>query len=147
METRTILLIEDDQNDITLAKRALKKANIINELAVAKDGREALDRLFDTGAVARGDRVAPEVILLDLKLPKMSGLEVLKRIRENDKTKRIPVIVLTSSKEEEDVAGCYDSGANSYIRKPVNFDDFVETMRQIGLYWLVLNESPPQRSY
>lgn len=135
--TRLILLVEDDPDHELLTIRALKKSNIANEVRVARDGEEAIDALF--GA----DAVRPQLILLDLKLPKVDGLEVLRRIRESDSTRMLPVVVLTSSDEERDVVRSYKLGVNSYIRKPVNFNDFAEATRQLGMYWLVLNECPP----
>lgn len=141
---KVILLVEDNADDETLAIRALKKNNILNDVVVARDGAEALDYLFGTGAYVGRDLAAPpEVVLLDLKLPKISGLEVLKRIREDARTRMQPVVILTSSSEEQDLAAGYGLGANSYIRKPVDFSQFTEAVRQIGLYWLVLNEAPP----
>lgn len=145
MKEKIILLVEDNADDETLAIRALKKNHILNEVVVARDGAEALDYLFGTGAYAGRDlSVLPQVVLLDLKLPKISGLEVLKRIRENDRTRLQPVVILTSSKEEQDLIASYGLGANSYIRKPVDFSQFSEAVRQIGLYWLVINEAPPK---
>jgi two-component system response regulator len=137
-----ILLVEDNPDDEALTRRALAKNNIQNDVLVAHDGAEALDCLFGTGSHA-GRAVAPEVVLLDLKLPKIDGLEVLRRIRADERTRRLPVVILTSSREERDVVSGYDLGANSYIRKPVDFGQFVEAVRQLGLYWLVLNEPPP----
>ncbi len=143
---KAILLVEDNADDEALAIRALKKNNILNEVVVARDGAEALDYLFGTGAHAGRDlSVSPQVVLLDLKLPKISGLEVLKRIREDERTRFQPVVILTSSKEEQDLIGSYSLGANSYIRKPVDFSQFAEAVRQVGLYWLVLNEAPPKQ--
>jgi two-component system, response regulator len=143
---KVILLVEDNADDEALAIRALKKNNILNEVVVARDGAEALDYLFGTGAHAGRDLTAPpQVVLLDLKLPKLSGLEVLKRIREDARTRFQPIVVLTSSKEEQDLIGSYSLGANSYIRKPVDFSQFAEAVRQVGLYWLVLNEAPPRQ--
>ncbi len=142
---KVILLVEDNADDELLTVRALKKNNILNDVVVARDGAEALDYLFRTGAYAGRDLSAPQVVLLDLKLPKLSGLEVLKRIREDARTRMQPVVILTSSTEEQDLAASYGLGANSYIRKPVDFDQFSEAARQIGLYWLVLNEAPPKR--
>jgi CheY-like chemotaxis protein len=139
---RMILLVEDSPDDEVLTRRALVKNNIQNEVVVAHDGAEALDYLFGTGAQA-GRPIAPEVILLDLKLPKIDGLEVLRRIRADERTRLLPVVILTSSREERDVISGYGLGANSYIRKPVDFGQFVEAVRQLGLYWLVLNEPPP----
>ncbi len=144
MNKKIILLVEDNPDDELLAIRALKKNNISNEVVVARDGVEALDYLFGTGAHAGRDMsVMPQIILLDLKLPKIDGLEVLRRLRNDERTKLLPVVVLTSSREEQDLTESYSLGANSYIRKPVNFAQFTEAIRQLGLYWLVLNESPP----
>jgi two-component system, response regulator len=144
MKTKKILLVDDNPSDIELAKRALIKANIVNELVVAEDGQEALDYIFGTGHYA-GQNALPSLamILLDLKLPKIDGLEVLKRIRANERTKRLPVVILTSSQEQQDIMKGYDLGANSYIRKPVDFIQFAEAIKILGLYWLVLNEPPP----
>lgn len=139
-----ILLVEDNPDDEALTRRALAKNNIQNEVIVAHDGVEALDALFGSGAYA-GRPIAPEVTLLDLKLPRIDGLEVLRRIRADERTKLLPVVILTSSKEERDLVSGYGLGANSYIRKPVDFAQFVEAVRQLGLYWLVLNEPPPPR--
>jgi two-component system, response regulator len=144
MRKKIILLVEDNLDDELLAIRALKKNNISNEVVVARNGVEALDYLFGTGAHAGRDMsVMPQIILLDLKLPKIDGLEVLRRLRNDERTKLLPVVVLTSSREEQDLTESYSLGANSYIRKPVNFAQFTEAIRQLGLYWLVLNESPP----
>jgi two-component system response regulator len=144
MEEKTILLIEDNPDDELLAVRALRKNKIMNKVVVARDGAEALDYLFGTGPYEGRDMSEmPQVILLDLKLPKVDGLEVLKRLRNDERTKVIPVVVLTSSKEERDLTDSYLLGANSYIHKPVDFAQFTEAVRQLGLYWLVLNESPP----
>jgi two-component system response regulator len=144
MRKKIILLVEDNPDDELLAIRALEKNNIMNEVVVARDGAEALDYLFGTGAYTGRDMsVMPQIILLDLKLPKIDGLEVLRRLRNDERTKLLPVVVLTSSKEERDLTESYSLGANSYIRKPVNFAQFTEAIRQLGLYWLVLNESPP----
>ncbi|OLE97504.1 MAG: two-component system response regulator [Cyanobacteria bacterium 13_1_20CM_4_61_6] len=139
MSQRMILLVEDNPDDEALTRRALAKNNIQNEVRVARDGAEALDLLFGTG----GHAVAPELVLLDLKLPKVDGLEVLRRIRADERTRLLPVVILTSSREERDLVSGYGLGANSYIRKPVDFGQFVEAVRQLGLYWLVLNEPPP----
>jgi two-component system response regulator len=138
-DEKTILLVEDNPDDETLTLRAIKKNNIKNRVVVARDGAEALDLLLGAGR----DAALPQLVLLDLKLPKVDGLEVLRRIRADDRTRRLPVVVLTSSKEDADVVASYDLGANSYVRKPVNFDQFIEAVRQLGLYWLVLNEAPP----
>ena len=142
--TKVILLVEDNQDDEVLTIRALKKNNIANNVEVARDGQAALDYLYGTGAHAGRDVSAqPQIVLLDLKLPKVDGLEVLKRIRADERTRLLPVIVLTSSKEDQDLLRSYSNGANSYIRKPVDFVQFTEAVRQLGLYWLVLNETPP----
>ena len=144
MFQKTILLVEDNADDEELTIRALKKNNVMNNLVIARDGVEALDFLFGSGAYAgRDTTVLPGLVLLDLKLPKIDGLEVLRRIRAAERTRRMPVTVLTSSKEEQDVIRSYDLGANSYIRKPVDFNQFTEAVRQLGLYWLVLNEVSP----
>ncbi len=137
-DTRLILLVEDDPDHELLTIRALKKSNIANEVRVARDGEEAIQLLFGP------DPIKPKVVLLDLKLPKVEGLEVLRRIRNSDATRTLPVVVLTSSDEERDVMNSYQIGVNSYIRKPVNFNDFAEATRQLGMYWLVLNECPPK---
>lgn len=145
MNTKTILLIEDNEDDIQLTLRAFKKENIVNEICVVRDGEEALEYLFCNGRYKdRDPEETPAVILLDLKLPKLNGIEVLKRIRADKASSLIPVVILTSSKEESDLINGYDSGCNSYIRKPVDFDEFVESVRQLGMYWLLLNESPPK---
>ncbi len=145
MQKKIIVLVEDNPNDEALTLRALKKNNVANDVVVVRDGAEALDFLFSQGAYAGRDpdRIV-SVVLLDLKLPKVDGLEVLRKLRENGKTKLLPVVVLTSSKEEQDMIQSYSLGANSYIRKPVDFAQFIEAVRQLGLYWLVLNEVPPQ---
>lgn len=144
MLDKIIMLVEDNPDDEALTLRALRKNNIQNEVVVAHDGVEALDYLFGTGIyVTRDTRIKPVVVLLDLKLPKVDGLEVLRRLRADERTKVIPVVVLTSSKEEQDLINSYSCGCNSYIRKPVDFVQFVEAVRQLGLYWLVLNEAPP----
>ena len=142
---RTILLVEDNPDDVELTLRALKQYHVQNEIAVVRDGAEALDYLFATGAYADRDKIAlPTVVLLDLKLPKIDGLEVLRRLRADKRTMLIPVVVLTSSKEEQDIVNSYRFGANSYVRKPVDFNQFIEAARQLGLYWLVINEPPPK---
>ena len=139
------MLVEDNPDDIELTLRALKQYNIRNEIAVMRDGAEALDYLFTTGAYAdRDTSVMPAVVILDLKLPKVDGLEVLQRMRGDERTKLVPVVILTSSKEERDMINGYKFGANSYVRKPVDFTQFVEAARQLGLYWLVINEPPPK---
>ena len=144
MTSALILLVEDNADDEALTLRALKKNNINNEVIVAHDGVEALDFLFGTGVHAGRDLdVMPHVILLDLKLPKIDGLEVLKRLRADERTRLLPVVILTSSKEQQDLISGYSFGANSYVRKPVDFTQFVEAVRQLGLYWLILNEAPP----
>ncbi len=139
--------MEDNADDFLLTERALKKSHILNKVVVAKDGVEALDYLFGQGNWAGRDlNIMPQVVLLDLKLPKIDGLEVLKRIRADSRTKLLSVVILTSSKEEIDLINGYSLGANSYIRKPVNFNDFAEAVRQLGLYWLVLNEIGLEKS-
>jgi len=143
-KNKIILLIEDNPDDAALTLRALKKNNIMNEVVVARDGVEALDYLHGSGDYAERDVFdLPQLILLDLKLPKLDGLEVLKRVRADERTALQPVVVLTTSVEEQDVISSYKLGANSYIRKPVDFDQFMEAVRQLGLYWLVMNVPPP----
>jgi two-component system response regulator len=143
MKERVILLVEDNADDEALTMRALSKNNITNKIVVARDGVEALDYLFGTGRYAgRDTSMQPELILLDLKLPKVDGFEVLKKLRADERTKLLPVVILTSSKEQQDVANGYGLGANSYVRKPVDFQHFVDAVLQLGLYWLVLNERP-----
>jgi len=143
MENKMILLVEDNPDDEALTLRALRKNNIGNQLSVVRDGEEALEFLFCTGAYAdRDPRDTPQVILLDLKLPKVDGLEVLRQIRAEESTRLFPVVILTSSTEEQDMIRGYSLGANSYVRKPVDFNEFVDAVRQLGLYWLVLNEVP-----
>ncbi|MGO8786974.1 MAG: response regulator [Terriglobia bacterium] len=145
MKEKVILLIEDNPSDVELTKRALSKGRILNELVVASDGQEALDFLFGTGTYPGRDAAdVPTLTLLDLKLPKVSGLDVLRRIRGEAVTRRMPVVILTSSSEEQDMATSYDLGVNSYIRKPVDFGQFVQSVAQLGLYWLVLNQEPPK---
>jgi two-component system response regulator len=144
---QVILLVEDNPDDEALTLRALKKNNILNEVVVARDGVEALDYLFASGRYASRDvRAQPQLILLDLKLPKLDGLEVLRRLRADSRTALQPVVILTTSNEDRDVIASYQLGANSYIRKPVDFDQFMEAVRQLGLYWLVLNVPAPSRS-
>ena len=144
MTNRVILLVEDNPDDEDLTRRALKKSNVGNPLVVVRDGAEALDYLFARGAYAGRDiEEIPQVILLDLKLPKVDGLEVLRQIRADARTRLYPVVILTSSTEEQDMIRGYGLGANSYIRKPVDFTQFVEAVRQLGLYWLVLNQAVP----
>jgi len=144
MEEKKILLVEDNPDDIELTLRALRRNRVANEVIVAHDGEEALNYLFCRGAYEKRDRNdVPTVVLLDLNMPKVGGLEVLKQIRSHNPTKLLPVVILTSSREEQDVVNGYALGANSYIRKPVDFDQFTKSVLQLGLYWLVLNEPPP----
>ncbi len=144
MTSKYILLVEDNLDDVLLTKRAFAKGNFANPIRVATDGSEALDFLFGEGEFAGRDTTdLPALILLDLKLPKISGFEVLKKIKGEEPTKLIPVVILTSSKTEEDVLRGYELGANSYIRKPIDFDSFVDTVKQLGFYWLLVNELPP----
>jgi len=146
MNKRIILLVEDNPDDEELTQLALKENKILNEVFVAHDGAEALDYLFGTGAYAGRDvSITPQIILLDLKLPKIGGLEVLERLRSNPLTQYIPIVVLTSSSEEEDILASYRLGANSFVRKPVEFHRFADAVRQLGIYWLLLNEIPPNR--
>jgi two-component system, response regulator len=146
MSDKAILLVEDNPMDEELTLRALRKGGVANEVIVARDGVQALDYLFGTGAHAGRDvRHAPALTLLDLRLPRVDGLEVLRRIRGDERTKLQPVVVLTASKEEEDIIGSYASGANAYVRKPVDFSAFVEAARTLGLFWLLLNEPAPRR--
>jgi CheY-like chemotaxis protein len=146
MSNKIILLVEDNPDDEALTLRALKKKNILNEVIVAHDGVEALDYLFAEGKYAgRDENMTPEVILLDLKLPKIDGLEVLRRVRADARTSLLPIVVLTSSKEERDMIESYSLGCNSYIRKPVDFVQFGDAVQQLGLYWLVLNAAPPRK--
>jgi two-component system, response regulator len=141
MYGKVILLVEDNPRDEALTLRALKKCNVVNEVLVVRDGVEALDYLFGSNE----KNVMPQMVLLDLKLPKVDGLEVLRRIREHEKTRRLPVVIFTSSSEDQDKSKSYDNGANSYVRKPVEFEEFLEATRQLGVYWLVLNEGPPSK--
>jgi two-component system response regulator len=141
--SKVILLVEDNPDDQELTTIAFRESHIANDVVLAKDGAEALDFLFGTGIHAGRDmRIVPSVVLLDLKLPKVDGLEVLARMRADERTRRIPVVVLTSSKEQEDVVKSYNLGANSYVRKPVDFSSFLDAAKELGLYWLVLNEPP-----
>ena len=144
MNDKTILLVEDNPDDEALTLRALKKNNIFNEVTVARDGQEALDYFFGEGA---SERPAPTLVLLDLKLPRIDGLEVLRRIRAEPRTHLQPIVILTSSEEEQDIVSSYGFGANSYIRKPVDFSQFMEAIRQVRLYWLVLNEPPGHKGF
>jgi CheY-like chemotaxis protein len=147
MKMKTILLVEDNPNDVVLTLRAFKKNNIENKIVVAGDGLEALDYLFRTGKYKDRDiKSMPALILLDLKLPKMDGLKVLERIRDDERTKLLPVVILTSSNEEQDIISSYSLHSNSYIRKLVDFNKFVEAVQNLQSYWLVLNEQPPHRS-
>jgi CheY-like chemotaxis protein len=141
MTQKSILLVEDNPDDEALTLRALNRNNILNEVVVARDGVEAIEHLFGEGGRTR---IVPTVVLLDLKLPKLDGLDVLERIRADERTRLVPVVILTSSREEHDLVRGYRLGANSYIRKPVDFDQFVAAVRELGLYWLVLNETPSQ---
>jgi len=142
-ESKTILLVEDNLNDVGLTLRAFKKSQIANEIIVAHDGAEALDLLLPASPDTEPPPLLPAVVLLDLNLPKVSGLDVLRRLRADERTRLLPVVILTSSKEEQDVMESYRVGANSYIRKPVDSIQFIEAVRQLGLYWLVVNEPPP----
>jgi two-component system response regulator len=145
MRSKIILLVEDDPDDEALTLRALRESKISNTVVVVRDGADALDYLLGTGGYAgRNARDLPQLILLDLKLPRVDGLEVLRRLRAAERTRLLPVVILTSSNEEKDVIRSYANGANSYIRKPVDFEQFVEAVRQLGLYWLVLNEPLPR---
>ena len=146
-QKKTILLVEDNPDDVELTLLGLKKNNVANDIVVVQDGAEALDYLFCTGKYAERDAsVMPVLILLDLKLPKVDGLEVLKRLRSDDRTKLVPVVILTTSEEETDLVQCYNNGANSYIRKPVDFIRFSEAIQQLKVYWLLLNETPPNHA-
>jgi two-component system, response regulator len=144
MKDKVILMVEDNPRDEALTLRALRKSNIVNDVVVARDGVEALDYLFGRGTYeGRDTSIVPQLILLDLKLPRMDGLQVLRDLRADDRTKRLPVVVFTSSSEEEDMIKSYDLGANSYVRKPVDFEQFSEATRQLGMYWLLLNQAAP----
>lgn len=142
MQGKTILLVEDNPDDAALTLRALKKNHILNEVAVMRDGEQALDYLFGNAAGDKPAAPLPQMVLLDLKLPKVDGLEVLRRIRDERRTARLPVVILTTSREETDLANSYDLGANSYIRKPVDFEQFTAAVKQLGMYWLALNITP-----
>jgi two-component system, response regulator len=143
MKNKVILLVEDNPDDVALTLRALKKSKIMNEVVVAQDGVEALEYLFGTGKYSGRDvRLLPQVVLLDLKMPRMDGLEVLQRVRSDERTRLMPVVILTTSSEDKDRVESYKLGANSYIRKPVDFEQFVGAVQNLGLYWLVLNEAP-----
>lgn len=144
MNQKPILLVEDNPDDERLTLRAFKKSNIANEVVVARDGVEALDFLFGTGAHAGRDvTLLPQVMLLDLNLPRIGGLDVIKRVRADERTKLLPIVVLTSSKQDEDIVRSYALGANSFVRKPVEFDEFAQAVKTLGLFWLILNEGPP----
>lgn len=144
MKDKVILLVEDNARDEELTLRALKQSGIANEIVVTRDGTEAIDYLFGTGKYeGRDTKILPQLILLDLKLPKLDGLQVLKRLRADELTKRLPIVVFTSSSEQEDMIKSYNLGANSYIRKPVDFEQFAEATRQVGMYWILLNEPVP----
>ena len=146
MNPGKILLVEDNPDDVALTLRALKSHNITNDVVVAEDGAQALDYLFGTAGKSPAEKELPAVVLLDLKLPKVNGMEVLQRIRASEGTRLLPVVILTSSDEERDVIEGYSLGANSYVRKPVDFGEFTEAIRQLGLYWLILNEPPPTKA-
>lgn len=143
---KLILLVEDNKTDELLTLRALKKNNIVNEVVVARDGEEALDYLLGTGVHAARERVLPQLILLDLNLPRISGLDVLRRIRADEQIRSLPVVVLTSSKEDEDIINSYSLGANAYVRKPVDFGQFTDAVKTLGFFWLLLNEMPTGRT-
>jgi len=142
--TNTILLVEDNPDDEELTLRAFRKSKMMNDIVVVHDGLQALDYLFSSGAHADREPGMPTVMLLDLKLPKLNGLEVLRRMRADERTRRVPVVVLTSSNEERDILSSYDLGANSFVRKPVDFAQFMDAARELGMYWMVTNEPPPQ---
>lgn len=145
MEKATILLVEDNPDDVELTLHAFNKHHLVNQVAVARDGRQALDYIFATGSHSERDPAdLPDLILLDLKLPKISGMEVLREVRSATRTRHIPVVILTTSDDERDIAEGYDLGINSYIRKPVDFDKFIQTVKNVGMYWLVLNTPPPK---
>jgi len=145
MDEKSILLVEDNPDDEALTLRALRQQNVIDEVVVARDGAEAIDYLFATGPHAgRDPKRLPQLVLLDLKLPKVDGIEVLQRIRSSEATRLLPVVVLTSSNERRDLVKCFSSGANSCVRKPVNFEEFIEATRLLGVYWLVINQSALQ---
>lgn len=147
MIEQTILLVEDNPTDEELTLRALKKSNIMNKVVVVRDGREALDYIFAIGRYAgRGATEEPQIVLLDLNLPKIGGIDVLRAVRTDEKTKLLPVVILTSSKEEKDLIAGYSSGANGYVVKPVDFTQFSEAVRQLGLFWLLVNQSPPNNT-
>ena len=146
IRSRIILLVEDNPNDVKLTMSAFEKSNVSNEIVVVSDGEEAIDYLFATGRHAgRDPKVMPEVVLLDMKLPKIDGLGVLRRLRADERTRRLPIVILTTSKEEKDITSSYNLGANSFVRKPVDFVQFIDAARHLGLYWLVMNEPPPRR--
>jgi two-component system response regulator len=143
MDEKIILLVEDNPDDEELSLRALRQSHLVNEVFVVRDGEEALEYLFATGRyVARDARILPQVVLLDLKLPKLGGLDVLQRVRADERTRLLPVVILTSSSEDEDILSSYRLGANSYVRKPVEFHRFVDAVRQLGLYWMLINQAP-----
>jgi CheY-like chemotaxis protein len=143
--SHVILLVEDNSDDVEITLRAFRKSKVLSEIVVVRDGVEALDYMFASGPWGEGKTKAqPDVILLDLKLPRVGGLEVLRRLRGEERTRRVPVVVLTSSNEEKDIQSSYDLGANSFVRKPVDFTQFVEVARQLGQYWLAINEWPPR---
>jgi two-component system response regulator len=144
VELRKILLVEDNADDVELTVRALRENHIANQIIVARNGEEAIDYMFRKGAYAKREETMPALVLLDLKLPKIDGFEVLRQLRSNPHTKLVPVVVLTSSKEEKDMTDSYSLGANSYVRKPIDFDQFTEAAKTLGLYWLVLNEPPAE---
>jgi two-component system response regulator len=145
MTEKLVLLVEDNPDDEELTIRALRKANVANDIRVVRDGSEALEFLFCEGKFSDREPSQPGLVLLDLKLPKLNGIEVLQRMRADPRTKIIPVVILTSSSEDEDMVNSYESGANSYVRKPVAFADFADAVSQLGLYWMILNEGPPSR--